>query len=96
MCNFFRTVSQKVHLVNAWHRGIDLRPSLCVVTTTMHPRVVSKSTCVFVVLMTMYTVQPVRPVRIAARRQRELMAIIAFDVMEDAEWLNDDFVDLTG
>ena len=39
---------------------------------------------------------PVRPVRIAVRRQRELMAIIAFNETEDAEWLEEDLVDLSG
>lgn len=42
------------------------------------------------------TIQPVRPVRIAARRQRELMAVIAYNEHEDVEWLDDEFVDLTG
>ena len=40
--------------------------------------------------------QPDLPVRIAARRQRELMAIITYNDHEDAEWLDDDFVDRTG
>ena len=40
-------------------------------------------------------IQRIRPVRIAARRQRELMAIIAFDDAEDAEWLDEDLVDLS-
>ena len=42
------------------------------------------------------TGQTVRPVRVAARRQRKLMAIIAYQDMEDAEWLDEDFVDFTG
>jgi len=40
-------------------------------------------------------IQSVRPVRVAARRQRELMAIIAYNDAEDAEWI-DDFLDLAG
>ena len=35
------------------------------------------------------------PIRVAARRQNELMAIIASGEMEDAEWPDDDQVDTT-
>ncbi len=38
----------------------------------------------------------VRPTRIAARRQRELMAIIALNEAEDAEWLDEEDVDTVG
>lgn len=38
----------------------------------------------------------IRPTRIAARRQRELMAIIAVNEAEDAEWLDEEDVDLVG
>lgn len=38
----------------------------------------------------------VRPLRLAARRQRELMAVIAFGETEDVEWLDEDDVDCTG
>jgi len=38
----------------------------------------------------------IRPIRVAARRQRELMAIIAFGENEDVEWLDDDLVDTSG
>lgn len=38
----------------------------------------------------------VRPKRIAAIRQRELMAIIVSGEMEDAEWLNEEEVDSSG
>jgi hypothetical protein len=38
----------------------------------------------------------IRPIRIAARRQRELMAIIASGEMEDVEWLDESQVDTTG
>ena len=38
----------------------------------------------------------VRPVEIAARRQRELMAVIAFNEFEDVKWLDDELVDPTG
>jgi len=41
-------------------------------------------------------VQLIRPVRIAARRQRELMAVIAFNEFEDVKWLDDELVDPTG
>ena len=34
--------------------------------------------------------------RIAARRQRELMAIIVSGEMEDVEWMDEDEVDLAG
>ena len=33
---------------------------------------------------------PIRPVRIAARRQRELMAVIALRESEDIEWVHED------
>jgi len=38
----------------------------------------------------------VRPVRLAARRQRELMVVIAHNEDEDVEWLDEDMVDVTG
>ena len=38
----------------------------------------------------------IRLTRIAARRQRELMAIIAVNEAEDAEWLDEEDVDLVG
>ena len=38
----------------------------------------------------------VRPIRVAARRQRELMVIIASGEMEDVEWLDHSQVDTTG
>jgi len=38
----------------------------------------------------------VRPVRVAARRQRELMAVIAFQEHEDVEWIDEEFVDTAG
>jgi hypothetical protein len=41
-------------------------------------------------------VAPVRPVRIAARRQREMMAIITYDQSEDAEWIDEEFLDING
>ena len=41
-------------------------------------------------------VPKLRRVRVAARRQRELMAIIAAGEFEDAEWVDEDLVDLTG
>ena len=37
-----------------------------------------------------------RPVRLAARRQQELMAIIAYDNMQDAEWIDEEFLDVSG
>lgn len=37
-----------------------------------------------------------RPVRLTARRQRELMAIIACDNVEDAEWIDEEFLDVSG
>lgn len=41
--------------------------------------------------------RPVRPVRVAARRQRELMAIIAIEENgpEDAEWIDEEDLDLS-
>ena len=33
---------------------------------------------------------PIRPVRIAARRQRELVAMISLRESEDVEWLHED------
>ena len=42
------------------------------------------------------SIPPFRPVRIADRRQRELMAIIAFNELEDAKWLDEDLDDLSG
>ena len=41
-------------------------------------------------------VPKLRPVRIAARRQRELMAIIAAGEFEDAEWVDEDMADVSG
>lgn len=38
----------------------------------------------------------IRPVRVAARRQRELMAVIVRGEAEDVEWLDEDDVDSTG
>jgi hypothetical protein len=38
----------------------------------------------------------VRQLRLAARRQRELMAVIAFGEFEDVEWLDEDVIDSTG
>ena len=38
----------------------------------------------------------IRPIRVAARRQNELMVIIASGEMEDVEWLDEDQVDTTG
>jgi hypothetical protein len=38
----------------------------------------------------------VRPIRVAARRQRELMAVIAYNDNEDVEWLDEEMVDMTG
>ena len=43
-------------------------------------------------------IKPIRPLRIAARRQRELMAVIARREnahLEDVEWLDEDEVDLS-
>ena len=37
-----------------------------------------------------------RPLRVAARRQSQLMSIIASGEMEDVEWLGEDLVDTTG
>ena len=39
-----------------------------------------------------------RPIRVAARRQRELMAIIAFEEnhLEHADWIDEDLLDLEG
>ena len=36
-----------------------------------------------------------RPIRVAARRQRELMAIIAYEEnrLEQADWIDEDFLD---
>jgi len=41
-------------------------------------------------------IQQVRPVRVAAQRQRELMAIIAQGEDEIVEWLDEEYVDMTG
>jgi len=38
----------------------------------------------------------IRPVRVAARRQREMMAVIAYNNMEDVEWIEDEFLDVSG
>jgi hypothetical protein len=40
--------------------------------------------------------QRIRPMRVAAKRQRELMAIIAHGEMLSAEWLDEENVDLSG
>ena len=40
--------------------------------------------------------QIIRPMRVAAKRQRELMAIIAYGEMFSAEWLDEENVDLSG
>jgi uncharacterized phage-associated protein len=40
-------------------------------------------------------VERVRPVRLAARRQRELMAVIVHNECEDVEWVNDDMIDMS-
>ena len=39
-----------------------------------------------------------RPIKVAARRQRELMAIIAYEEnrLEQADWIDEDFLDLEG
>ena len=39
-----------------------------------------------------------RPIRVAARRQRELMAIIAYEEnrLEQADWIDEDLFDLEG
>ena len=39
-----------------------------------------------------------RPIRVAARRQRELMAIIAYEEyrLEQADWIDEDLLDLEG
>jgi hypothetical protein len=50
----------------------------------MHPRV------------KVYPIQRTRPIRVAATRQRELMAIIASGEMEDVEWIDESHVDMTG
>lgn len=39
------------------------------------------------------SIKKVRPIRIAAKRQRELMAVIARDHQLDCEWLDEDEVD---
>ena len=52
--------------------------------SAMHPRVKINE------------VPKVRPIRVAARRQRELMAIIASGEMEDAEWVDESQVDTSG
>jgi hypothetical protein len=41
-------------------------------------------------------VQRVRPVLIAARRQRELMAFIAFGDIQGVKWLDEDLYDSRG
>ena len=41
-------------------------------------------------------VERVRPVRLAARRQRELMAVIVHNECEDVEWIDDDMIDMSG
>ena len=40
-------------------------------------------------------IRRVRPVRVAARRQRELMAVIAYESAEDVEWFDEDDLDMT-
>lgn len=37
----------------------------------------------------------IRPIRLAAKRQREIMAIIAQGELQDAEWINENDLDLT-
>ena len=39
--------------------------------------------------------QRIRPMRVAAKRQREVMAIIAHGEILSAEWLNEDDLDLS-
>ena len=53
-------------------------------TTALHPRIKISD------------IPKLRPIRVAARRQRELMAIIASGEMEDVEWLDESQVDTTG
>lgn len=43
-----------------------------------------------------HDIPKIRPIRVAARRQRELMTIIASGEMEDVEWLDESQVDTTG
>ena len=52
--------------------------------TALHPR------------LQINDIAKVRPIRVAARRQRELMAIIASGEMEDVEWLDESHVETTG
>ena len=44
----------------------------------------------------MHVVHKLHPIRVAARRQRELMAIIAAGEFEDDEWVDEDLAELTG
>ena len=37
-----------------------------------------------------------RPLRIAAKRQREMMVIITNDTVEDTEWIDEEFLDASG
>ena len=37
-----------------------------------------------------------RPVIIAAQRQREMMAVITYNDMEDVEWIDEEFLDVSG
>ena len=52
--------------------------------TALHPRIKIND------------IPKIRPIRVAARRQNELMTIIASGEMEDVEWLDEDQVDTTG
>jgi len=45
---------------------------------------------------TQQVVQRVRPVRVAARSQREMMAIIAYNNTDEAEWINEEYLGMTG
>ena len=46
---------------------------------------------------TQQVVQRVRPVRVAARSQREMMAISAYNNNTDeAEWINKEYLGMTG
>ena len=51
--------------------------------TALHPRIKIND------------IPKIRPIRVAARRQNELMAIIASGKMEDVEWPDEDQVDTT-
>ena len=51
--------------------------------TALHPRIKIND------------IPKIRPIRVAARRQNELMAIIASGEMEDVQWPDEDEVDTT-